>query len=78
MYEPRSGENRIFAFAKNKGTDQLRSYCKADQRLCFRNTDSTTILFFRLNLHWKLVFSWFIQMLTLGWPWLILQQGQIL
>ena len=29
---------------ENKGADQLRSYCEADQRLCFRNTDSTTPL----------------------------------
>ena len=26
---------------ENKGTDQLRSNCEADQRLCFRYTDST-------------------------------------
>ena len=26
---------------KNKGADQLRSYCKADESLCFRLTDST-------------------------------------
>ena len=26
---------------KNKGADQLRSNCEADQRLCFRYTDST-------------------------------------
>ena len=26
---------------ENKGADQLRSNCEADQRLCFRNTDST-------------------------------------
>ena len=25
----------------NKGADQLRSYCEADLRLCFRYTDST-------------------------------------
>ena len=27
--------------AENKGADQLRSNCKADQRLCFRYKDST-------------------------------------
>ena len=27
--------------SKNKGADQLRSNCEADQRLCFRYTDST-------------------------------------
>ena len=26
---------------ENKDADQLRSYCEADQRLCFRYTDST-------------------------------------
>ena len=26
---------------KNKGADQLRSNCEADQRLCFRYSDST-------------------------------------
>ena len=26
---------------ENKGADQLRSNCEADQRLCFRNSDST-------------------------------------
>ena len=26
---------------ENKGTDQLRSNCEADQRLAFRYTDST-------------------------------------
>ena len=26
---------------ETKGADQLRSYCEADQRLCFRYTDST-------------------------------------
>ena len=27
---------------ENKGADQLRSYCEADQRLCFSYTDSTS------------------------------------
>ena len=29
---------------ENKGTDQLRSNCEADQRLCFRYSDSTVPL----------------------------------
>ena len=29
------------SIGENKGADQLRSNCKADQRLCFRYTDST-------------------------------------
>ena len=36
-----SQENWLFAYAKNKGADQLHSNCAADQRLCFRYTDST-------------------------------------
>ena len=30
-----------FCTCENKGADQLRSNCEADQRLCFRCTDST-------------------------------------
>ena len=30
-----------FRLCENKGADQLRSNCEADQRLCFRYTDST-------------------------------------
>ena len=30
-----------FHKGKNKGAGQLHSNCKADQRLCFHNTDST-------------------------------------
>ena len=30
-----------FCLFENKGADQLRSNCEADQRLCFRYTDST-------------------------------------
>ena len=29
---------------KNKGADQRRSNCEADQRLCFRCMDSTILL----------------------------------
>ena len=32
---------------ENKGADQLRSNCEADQRLCFRYTDSTLPLLFK-------------------------------
>ena len=31
----------------NKGADQLRSNCEADQRLCFRFTDSTIPLLYK-------------------------------
>ena len=30
-----------FCICENKDTEQLRSNCAADQRLCFRYTDST-------------------------------------
>ena len=33
-----------FCLCENKGADQLRSSCEADQRLCFRYTDSTLSL----------------------------------
>ena len=31
-----------FRLCEDEGADQLRSNCEADQRLCFRYTDSTT------------------------------------
>ena len=33
--------NPAFCICKNKDADQLSSNCEADQRLCFRYTDST-------------------------------------
>ena len=33
-----------FCLSENKGADQLRSNCQADQRLCFRFSDSTISL----------------------------------
>ena len=33
--------NPTTCIGENKGADQLRSNCEADQRLCFRNKDST-------------------------------------
>ena len=52
MYKPIPGElqtSRIvrktdLCLCENKGADQLRSNCEADQRLCFRYTDSTISL----------------------------------
>ena len=50
-YQPQSHKNwnnmshvmrkPAFCMCKNKAADQLRSNCTADQRLCFRNKDST-------------------------------------
>ena len=34
---------RTICIGENKGTDQLRSNCEADQRPCFRYTDSTIL-----------------------------------
>ena len=41
--EPYHEKNKkqIFCLCENKGADQLRSNCEADQRLCFRFSDST-------------------------------------
>ena len=33
--------NPAFCMSENKGADQLRSNCAADQRLCFHYMDST-------------------------------------
>ena len=41
MYLSRVMRKPNFCLCENKGTDQLRSNCEADQRLCFRYTDST-------------------------------------
>ena len=35
-----------FCLGESKGADQLRSNCEADQRLCFRYTDSIISLIF--------------------------------
>ena len=39
LYEPRR-EKTGFCICKNKDADQLRGISEADQRLCFRYTDS--------------------------------------
>ena len=46
LNEPRHREPD-FCLCENKGADQLPSNCEADQRLCFRYTDSTTTLLSR-------------------------------
>ena len=43
LSEPRH-EKTGFCLFKNKGADQLRSNCEADQHLCFHYTDSTILL----------------------------------
>ena len=39
-YEPLMGKPTLCK-CENKGADQLRSNCEADQRICFRYSDST-------------------------------------
>ena len=41
-------------FSKNKGADQLRSYCAADLRLCFRICEKAGFLMTWLNLCFEL------------------------
>ena len=41
--EPRH-KKADFCLCENKGADQLRSNCEADQRLCFHYADSTLSL----------------------------------
>ena len=36
-----AGRKPVLCICENKDADQLRSNCAADQRLCFRYTDST-------------------------------------
>ena len=40
---------RTICIYKNKVADQLRGNCEADQRLCFRYTDSTLPLLFKIR-----------------------------
>ena len=39
-----------FCLCENKGADQLRSNCEADQRLCFRYTDSAIPLLLKTGI----------------------------
>ena len=38
LFEPPHGKTNRICIGENKGADQLRSNCEADQRLCFRYT----------------------------------------
>ena len=40
-FEPHCEKTSFLYMRQNKDADQLRGYRKADQRLCFRNMDST-------------------------------------
>ena len=46
-----------FCICENKDADQLRSYCTADQRLCFRYTDNTIPLLSNPNFKPLAIFS---------------------
>ena len=46
---------------ENKGADQLRSNCEADQRLCFRYSDSTIPLLLKSEISSFLLFSVLVQ-----------------
>ena len=41
IYEPRCEKTGFLHICENKDADQLRGNHEADQRLCFRYTDST-------------------------------------
>ena len=43
-------EKPIIFIGENKGADQLRSNCEADQRLCFRYTDRTIPLLYKTKI----------------------------
>ena len=47
---------------ENKGADQLRSNCEADQRLCFRYTDGTFHLLLKSEISRFLLFSVTVQL----------------
>ena len=46
---------------ENKGADQLRRDCEADQRLCFRYSDSTIPLLLKSEISSFLLFSVLVQ-----------------
>ena len=47
-----------FCLCENKGADQLRSNCEADQRLCFHYVDSTISLLLKTENFNLLDFFW--------------------
>ena len=55
-YEPCSRKTN-FSICKNKGADQLRNNCAADQHLCFNNLDSTIPLLSKSKISSLAIFS---------------------
>ena len=47
-----------FCICENKDAGQLRSNCAADQRLCFRYTDSTTLYYLNPKFQASSHFLW--------------------
>ena len=52
---------RDYCLCENKGADQLRSNCEADQRLCFRYSDSTIPLLLKSEISSFYLFSELVQ-----------------
>ena len=50
-----------FCLGENKGADQLRGNCEADQRLCFRYSDSKIPLLLKSEISSFLLFSVLVQ-----------------
>ena len=50
IYMSRIVRKRDYCLCENKGADQLRSNCEADQRLCFRYSDSTIPLLLKYEI----------------------------
>ena len=53
---------------ENKGTDQLRSNCEADQRLCFRYSDSKIPLPLKSDCWFSHEAAHLCQLFPTGWP----------
>ena len=52
---------RTICIGENKGADHLRSNCEADQRLCFRYSDSTVPLLLKSKISSFLLFYVLVQ-----------------
>ena len=62
-------EKPVICIGENKGTDQLRSNCEADQRLCFGYTDSTIPLLSNSKISSLLPSSVLVQPVCVGPVW---------
>ena len=64
IYMSRHMGKPTICLGENKGADQLRSNCEADQRLCFRYSDSTVPLLLKSEISSFYLFSVTVQV---GW-----------